>query len=65
MALCDYEKAVLRHIDNPRDDDGITPGAALWAAAEALAESGYVNNGKLTGKGRAALSASNPERTGP
>jgi hypothetical protein len=55
MDLCDYEIAVLRHIQNPRDDDGIIPGAALWAAAEALSEGGYVRAGKLTDKGRHAL----------
>jgi hypothetical protein len=57
MPLCEYEIAVLRHIDQPKDDDGITPGAALWSAAEALAESGYVKNGAPTEKGRAVLDA--------
>ncbi len=55
MTLCQYEVDVLRHLDDPKDDDGITPGAALWAAAEALSEGGYISNGKLTEKGRMAL----------
>lgn len=58
MPLCQYEIAVLRHIDQPKEDDGIIPGAALWSAAEALVENGYVENGKPTEKGRAVLDAS-------
>ncbi len=56
MTLCEYEISVLRHMHEPRDDDGIIPGAALWEAAEALSGSGYVSGGKLSDKGLAALS---------
>lgn len=53
MALCEYERAVLACIvfgDVPDD-----PGAAWWAACEALAGRGLLEAGKATDKGRMAL----------
>ncbi|MEM0934796.1 MAG: hypothetical protein AAF646_02935 [Pseudomonadota bacterium] len=55
MALCTYEVAVLRHVDDPKDNDGIKTGAAFWAAIEALSVGGYISGGRLTQKGREAL----------
>lgn len=54
MALCEYEKNVLRRIrDDDRPDD---PGAAWWAAVEALSVLGLIKDGKLTYDGALALS---------
>ena len=49
----DYERRTLARIafGNLPDD----PGAAWWAACEALAGAGYINRGIVTAAGRAAL----------
>lgn len=57
MTLCKYEITVLRHISGDESAD-VSPGAALWAAAEGLSEGGYVQKGKLTEKGQAILKES-------
>lgn len=51
--MCEYERTVLSRIafGNLPDD----PGAAWWAACEALAGSGLIKAGKVTAAGRAAL----------
>lgn len=57
MAICDFERRTLSRIafgDLPDD-----PGAAWWAACEALAGRGMLKAGVVTEKGRAALITSN------
>jgi hypothetical protein len=55
MPLCEYELNVLRHAAGDKSIN-LRPGAALWAAAEGLAENGYIQKGKPTEKGLRALS---------
>lgn len=53
--LCDFERRTLRRIaagDLPED-----PGAAWWAACEALAGRGLIKAGKVTAKGHTVLIA--------
>lgn len=53
MAICEYERRVLARIaSDDRPDD---PGAAWWAACEALAGRGMIKRGVLTDAGWAAL----------
>lgn len=53
--ICDYERHVLSCIafDNKPED----PGAAWWAACEALAGRKLISKGKITEAGRKALIA--------
>ena len=53
MAICEFERRTLSRIvfgDLPDD-----PGAAWWAACEALAGRGMIKAGEVTAKGRTAL----------
>lgn len=57
--LCGYEITTLERIasrDLPDD-----PGAAWWAACEALSGRGYIRDGRVTPDGAAVLNAQTKE----
>lgn len=59
--LVEYEWRVLEVLAGTRDDTDIGPGAALWAAVEALRGRGLIDRGMVSPKptpaGWAALQA--------